>query len=185
MTVPRWIDLREVRVQEATDDYRTLFQDAVADLAAPVWGKPKDFLYGEAVRRHRRAMRLARQVVAVMAALTLAAVAGGIYSYVQRNQAIAQTHLANSRQLVAESSAIEASEPGLARQLLAVADRVDPTPQVAGALINSLAMPGELDFGSAINAEAYMPHQPVLAVGTERGRSLFQSERRHSRDRLR
>jgi WD40 repeat protein len=171
-TEPRWVDLRGVRVPEPVDEYRTRFQDAIANLATPLWGISKDLLYGESIRQHRRAMRLARQAVIVMAALTIAAVAGGVYSYVQRNQALAQARLANSRQLVAEASALGASHPGLARQLLAEANRVDPTPQVEGALMNSLSLPGELDFSGGVRAEAYMPSEPVLAVCTDNGISL-------------
>ncbi len=171
-TEPRWVDLRDVRIQTAKSDYRTRLEDAVADLAAAIWGEPKDFVYGEAFRQHRRTVRLARQAVAVMAALTLAAVAGGIFANVQRADAVAQANLANSRQLVAESSAIEANHPGLARQLLATADRVDPTSQVEGALMNSFSIPGELDLNGDVRAEAYMTHQPILAIGTDTGLHL-------------
>ena len=50
----------------------------------------KDMLVGEHLRQHRRAMRLAKGAVAVLAMLTAVAVAASIIAVGQRNTAIEQ-----------------------------------------------------------------------------------------------
>ena len=170
---PRWVDLRSVRIRSHDGGHRTGLQEALADLASPLLGKPKDLLYGDTIRQYRRNMRWAYRAVAVLTVLTLLAVLAGVFAYVQRNQARTDARIALSRQVVAEAAAIQATTPGLARQLLVAADRIDPTDQVVGALLNSLSIPGQVDLRSPVLAEAYSPRGPVLAVGTDTGLVLY------------
>jgi hypothetical protein len=99
-----------------------------------------------------------RVTVAVLTALLLIAVAGGITAYQQSNIARAETLVAQSRQLVAEASSIRDSQPDLARQLMVPAYRLAPTAEAVGALVESYAMPG-----SSTGAAACTP--PRTAAG--------------------
>lgn len=137
----------------------------------PLTGKAKDELIGDHVRQHRRTVRLVRATVTVLTALLLIAVAGGITAYNQRNNARAQTLVAQSRQLVAESSSIQDSQPDLARQLLVQAYRLSPTAEASGALIASNAMPRVIHARKAIRAAAYSS-RGLLAVADD-GVRLF------------
>jgi len=169
---PRWVDLRDVRIYDKSRAYQARMQDKIADLAAPLRNQTKDALYGEAIRQHRITMRWVYSAIATLTALLLTAVLAGVFAYVQRNQARAETRLATTRLLLSEASQLEASRPGLARQLLVEANHIDPTPQVLGALLSSFSIPNELDFRGSVRAEAYSPRAPVLAVATDDGISV-------------
>ena len=81
------------------DEYRTRFQDTIANLATPLWGISKDLLYGESIRQHRRTMRLARRAVIVLAALTIAAVlSGDILAAAYDNQVVALWNVQSPKQ---------------------------------------------------------------------------------------
>ena len=56
---PRVADLSGVALR---DRRLKLPDDAVADIAAPIHGKPKDELVGDHVREYRRTRRLAREL---------------------------------------------------------------------------------------------------------------------------
>ena len=57
---PRWIDLRWARDGDDLTLRNPQFRDAVAELAAPMHGRPKDELASEEVRQHRRTVRIVR-----------------------------------------------------------------------------------------------------------------------------
>jgi hypothetical protein len=57
-TEPPWVDLRWVRGERDLSMRNPRFRDAVADLAAPLRGVPKDELIGEDIDRHRRTVDL-------------------------------------------------------------------------------------------------------------------------------
>lgn len=120
----------------------------------------------------KAAARTQRTWVSALAVGLVVAIGLTVFAFVQRNQARAETRLATTRLLLSEASQLEASRPGLARQLLVEANHVDPTPQVLSALFSSSSIPNELDFRGSVRAEAYSPRAPVLAVGTDNGISL-------------
>jgi hypothetical protein len=68
---PRWIDLRWVRKEEQLSLRHPDFRNRVADLAAPIHGRPKEDLIGEDVLQHKRTIRLRNFVIAGLSALTL------------------------------------------------------------------------------------------------------------------
>ena len=68
---PRHLDLVWAQSQDDLDLRNTRFRDAVADLAAPIHGIPKDELESEDVRQHRKALRLRRGAVAALLLLVL------------------------------------------------------------------------------------------------------------------
>ena len=51
---PRWVDVRFAHSDEQLDLNNAAFRSAVADIAAPIRGVPKDELESEEVRQHRR-----------------------------------------------------------------------------------------------------------------------------------
>jgi hypothetical protein len=83
----RHLDLRWARDESDLDLRNSRFRSAVADLAAPMLGIPKDELEGEDIRLHRRARLLARTGVSVLAALLVVAIIFGVYAVNQRNRA--------------------------------------------------------------------------------------------------
>lgn len=162
---PRWVDLHWARTKEQISARDPRFLDAVADLAAPLHGRPKDELTGEDVRQHRRRRRVAWSAAATLAALTFVSVALAVLATRARNDARTQARVALSRQLAAQSDA-EFRRDRLDRAFLLAAQsyEIDPTSEARSALLASLqrsphlrrveyeqpASPGSLGGGRAI-----------------------------------
>jgi hypothetical protein len=147
---PRHIDLRWARTGEHLSLRDPRFREAVADIAAPLHGRPKDELIGEEVRQHRRTVRLARTAVAALVLLTAAAgvaavlaIRGQATARQERDRAQAQARLATSRQLAAGSeTALRNGAADVAMLLAAQALRFESTPEARGSVIGVLnAMP--------------------------------------------
>ncbi|MGW6153694.1 TIR domain-containing protein [Streptomyces sp. NPDC055144] len=167
---PRWVDLRWLRSPEqAGSDPRLI--ECAAEFVAPLTGRSKDELIGAHVRRRRRTRHVLQATVVALTVLLLLAVAGGITAYQQRNNARAQTLVAQSRQLVAEASSIRDSQPDLARQLLVQAYRLAPTAEAVGALVESHSMPRVVRGHGPVRAAAYSS-RGLLAVADDRVRLL-------------
>ena len=83
-----------------------LSDDAIADVAAPIHGKPKDDLVGEHVREYRRTRRLVRGAVLGLSILTAAAVVASVIATGQGDNARNKAQLALSRQLAAASGSV-------------------------------------------------------------------------------
>ncbi|MEU3773212.1 TIR domain-containing protein [Streptomyces sp. NPDC032472] len=142
---PRWVDLRWLHGPEQTGVADPRLIECLAEFAAPITGRSKDEVIGDHIRQHRRTLRLVWSTVAVLTALLLVAIAGGVTAYQQRNAARSQALIAQSRQLVAEASLISDTQPDLARQLLVQAYRLAPTAEAAGALVGSRSLPRVID----------------------------------------
>ncbi|MBW5485459.1 toll/interleukin-1 receptor domain-containing protein [Streptomyces bambusae] len=168
---PRWVDLRWLRRPEQADGADPRMVECIAEFAAPLKGRSKDELIGDHVRQHRRTLRVVRATVAVLTVLLLAAVAGGVTAYTQRNTARARTLVAQSRQLVAEASSIRDAQPDLARQLLVQAYRLAPTAEAAGALVESRTLPRVVHGRGTVRTAAYSS-RGLLAVADD-GVRLF------------
>ncbi|MEM7429530.1 MAG: WD40 repeat domain-containing protein, partial [Pseudomonadota bacterium] len=87
-------------------------RDAIATVAAPIHGMPKDELEGEDIRQFRLARRLRRAAISGLAILTVIAVAAGIFAWIQRDEAIVQRDNSEARRLatVAISNAAEQTD---------------------------------------------------------------------------
>ncbi|MFB7466130.1 TIR domain-containing protein [Streptomyces sp. NPDC056224] len=161
---PRWVDLRWLRRPEEVTAADPRLIECVAEFVAPLTGKSKDELIGDHVRQHRRTIRLVQATIAVLTALLLTAVAGGISAYDQRNNARAQTLVAQSRQLVTEAGSIKDTKPDLARQLLVQAYRLAPTAEATGALVESRVLPRVIHARGYARAAAYSSQGLVAVV---------------------
>jgi hypothetical protein len=84
---PRWVDLRFARSEEQLDLNNPTFSAAIADIASPIRGIPKDELESEEVRQHRRAIRTAWAGVAALLLLVVVAGATAFYAIGQRDAA--------------------------------------------------------------------------------------------------
>ncbi len=84
---PRHLDLSWARDDEHLDLRRAEFRSAIADLAAPMHGIPKDDLESDDIRIHRRTVRLRRAAVASLAAFAVAVAALAVVALVLQNRA--------------------------------------------------------------------------------------------------
>jgi WD40 repeat protein len=135
---PRFIDLRWAHSGEQLSLSHARFRDAVAELAAPLHGVPKDVIAGEEVRQHRRTVRIARAAALSLAVLTVASVIFGVFALLQRNEARRQRDLATSRALVQAASANLDREIDLAALLSLEAYRIRPSTETKSSLIRAV-----------------------------------------------
>ena len=143
---PRHVDFRWARDADDLSLSHPRFREAVADLAAPLHGLPKDELASEEVRQHRRTVRIARGAVLLLATLTATALALAVFALAQRSEAIGQRReavqqakTAKSRELAAESSAQLPYDTERALLLGIDAARTKPTAQADHAVRRALA----------------------------------------------
>src|SRR5262245_23658060 len=111
---PRHIDLSWALTAGDLDLRNSRFRGAVADLAAPIHGVPKDELESEDIRQHRRARRWARTAVAALVLLVVVSLLFGAYALVQRNRATNNAHRATLSALLADSGRLAAQAQLLA-----------------------------------------------------------------------
>ena len=136
---PLWVDLRWARTDEHLSLRNPRFRDAIAELAAPLHGLPKDELVGEDVRQHRRAMRLARTAVALLVSLAAVAAVAAVVAVGQRNEARDQSDLATARQIAATSNSLLQSRLDVANTLAAEGYGRRVTPQTEAALFAAVS----------------------------------------------
>ena len=176
---PRHLDLRWARDETQLDLRHSRFREAVADLAAPMHHLPKDELESEDVRRHRRALRLARAAVAVLVVLMLAAVVTGGLAVRNANradesarEARAQAIATLSRQLAASSANVPTTVASMSRcSSRSLPTERRPTPKLAAV---RLARSSPTDaptylhgFGSDVEA-AFAPSGRTVAATDSR-----------------
>ena len=170
---PRHIDFRWAREMDGLSLQTLRFRDAVAELAAPLHGRPKDELVGEDVRQHRRTVRMARTAVALLTALTVAAVASSFVAVNQRDSARRQARIAGSRQLAAQALAHQAVR--LDRSVLLSLEGLEreDTPEARGALLDSLQATPQLvrmfHVSEGLYTVAASPDGTTLAAGGTTG----------------
>ena len=157
---PRWVDSRET--------------DAIAEVAATLRGIPKDELVGEAVRQHRRTMRVARTAIAALATLLALAVVAAIVALGQRNSAREQARIATARQVASVSTRELTSNLDVALLLAVRAYRTDPSPQTRSALLQaataSPALVRYLPAGAQVSAVAGSGDRRTVVAGLQDGR---------------
>lgn len=135
---PRYIDLRWAHAGEQLSLSHARFRDAIAELAAPLHGVPKDVLAGEEVRQHRRTVRIARTAVVIFACLTLASIFFGIFALRQANEARRQRDLATSRSLLQAAASNLEGRIDLTALLSLEAYRLRPSAETKSSLIRAI-----------------------------------------------
>jgi WD40 repeat protein len=190
---PLWLDLRWTESQLRLDRRDPRFGDAVASIAAPIRGIPKDELIGEDIRQHHQLRRWRRVAMATLSALLISAVAAAGIAWHQRNlarerevEAVAQrtraerqAEIALARQLAAQSVQIRVQSVERIEQslLLAVESaRRDSSLEGARALAQALALtPGRASLWGSVQPYAmvlkiaYSPDGRLLASASEDG----------------
>ncbi len=170
---PRYVDLRWAAHEDhlSMDDPR--FRDCVADIAAPLHGRPKDELFGEDVRQHRRALRLARTVGVALAVLALFATTAAVVAVQKQRQATAQARVAISRQLGVTANDIVDAQFDLALLLAVEAVRTRDTPQARASLFSVLERNPQhvafLNGAEAMTVVRISPDGKILAAGDVNG----------------
>jgi WD40 repeat protein len=182
---PLWVDLRWAHEQTRLSHRNPGLQDAVASLAAPLRGMPKDDLVGRDLVLHRRAVRLTQAAVALLVLLALAATGGALVAVNQRNAARRQTLLAESGALV--NAAAITAPTGLDTSLLLAerALRMHPSPETRAALFAALtASPHLVRFvhqPSAVSTLANLPGGGVALGHGDGSVSLLDAHYRNER----
>lgn len=165
---PLWIDLTNARREEDISLKNPDFLDLIATISSALHRRNKDELIGEDIKQHKRTKRFRRLSWASLSIITTLAVIAATVAFSQRSNALNQRDTALANQLVAEAGTIQDTQPGLARQLIAAAHQLKPTPQVESAVIGSGLIPQEIHVEAS--ALAYSSDGRLLAV-TRRGRS--------------
>jgi WD40 repeat protein/transcriptional regulator with XRE-family HTH domain len=134
-------------------------------------GTQRDFLQASE-RGAARSSRLRRSAFAVLALLTVLAVAASGLAFSQRAAAIRQRDQAIYNQVIAEALQYGTSDTPLAAQLDLAAYRIRPTPDLASRLLNTENAPlsSPLTVGSGdVNSVAFSSAGDLLASGSSDG----------------
>jgi WD40 repeat protein len=186
---PRVVDLRWAREEADISLENAQFRDAVADVAAPLHGRPKDELHGEDVRQHRRTRRFARLAIATLVLLFAAASSAAVIAVdqretarEQRDRAELQARLALSRQLAAQADAAGDDQFDVALLLAAQSYATMQTPEAQRSLLQTLLrnphLVGILPGTAGATQVAFSPDGQRLAVGAKDGGvSLWSADR--------
>ncbi len=163
---PLFLDLRWTK--DLKDDEKSLdlnhlkFRDAIATLAAPIHGMPKDELEGEDIRQFRLARRLRRAAISGLVVLTIAAVTFGIVAHIQSNRSEARRLAA-----VSEANAVERTDAGLLLALESL--HTTETDEGWKALFAALSQPvlarsPLMGHDAGVNRVLFSPDGAVLAT---------------------
>ena len=122
-------------------------------------------------RASARSSRRRRTGFAMLALLTVLAVAASAFAFYQRSAAVGQRDQAVYNQVIAEALQFGTSDTTLATQLTLAAYRLQPTQDLASRLLDSentpLSPPLAAGAGS-VNSVAFSPGGHMLASGSER-----------------
>jgi hypothetical protein len=117
---PRWIDFRWARTETDVSLRHPVFRQGVADLAAPLHGRPKDEIIGDDVLQQRRAQALRAVAVSALLVFAIAVAVTAWIALEQRNAALIE----ESRALAMTSR--EEMRDGRTRQAIASALKALP-----------------------------------------------------------
>jgi hypothetical protein len=164
---PHYVDFRWARTRKQLTLRDPEFRDRVADLAAPLHGRPKDELVGDDIRQHRRTIVLVCCMIAALTILLLAvgSLARGLTS--QRNSARLQRDRANSQALAAEARLNLERRPALALwqslQALRYSDTVEAESSLLAAVQHDPRITAFLPGTGSVASVAFNHDGRVLA----------------------
>ncbi|WP_327351538.1 toll/interleukin-1 receptor domain-containing protein [Streptomyces sp. NBC_01304] len=138
-SMPLWVDLREIEERGHHSLRYPPFRAAVATLAAPLHGRPKEELEHDDFRQLRLVKRLSWSGVALLMALLVLAVYGFFDAGRQRDEAVAQARISASQALAARSGQLLATSPNQAAQYALYAEETRSTPESRRALAQAVA----------------------------------------------
>jgi hypothetical protein len=168
--------LIEVAPAGGPGDPEARLQDATGSLVSVIKGIPKDEAFADAVREHRRTIRLARAAVASLVVLLLLALGAGLVALSQRNKARDQATLAVSRQLAAVSAAQRTTNLDTSLLLAVEAVHRDSNPQTRSALLSAALASPQLvryfDLPTKVTAVAGSANGRVIVAGLGDGRIM-------------
>jgi WD40 repeat protein len=177
---PLWVNLSDMD----PDTRGAVPPERLAALAAPLRGIPMDTLIGDHLREHRRARRLARGAVTLLAALavvaalaTAVAIQQGHTAVTQSDNAISARDAALAGQLATQSgSSLASTNPALAKLESVAAARIATSrasaAQARDAMLDAAAIPGIAaltEKDEPVNAVAFSPDGKTLAIGSQDG----------------
>jgi hypothetical protein len=173
-TEPRWVDLRQIEVgPKVSAEQRERLRRAVADVVATIRGRPKEDMYGDALREHQRTIRLGRSAILGLVVLSVAAITASLLAVDQRNSAQAQARIATSRQLASTAQALTATDLNSGLLLAAEAYVMDRSPVTRSALLRTVTTAPTLlrylPSGRKVSALATAANGSAVAAGTEDG----------------
>lgn len=176
---PRWVDFGWFNESSSDGKVDRRFDEAVADLAAPIRGIERSELIGENVKQLRKAKRLASGAVATLIILLAAAVVTASVAVGQRNQLAKQTVTLTARQLANVANRYTSSDVQRS-QLFAVAGlRTEDSSEVRSALLSSLtsspALQGFQTLPSEVRALEVSRSGNSLVAGLDNG-AVYRSE---------
>ncbi|WP_322726377.1 toll/interleukin-1 receptor domain-containing protein [Streptomyces spongiae] len=138
-STPLWVDLREIEERAHHSLRYPPFRAAVATLAAPLHGRPKEELEHDDFRQLRFVKRLSWSGVALLVVLLLLAVYGFFDASRQRDEAVAQARTSASQALAARSGQLLETSPNQAAQYALYAEKTKSTPESRRALAQAVA----------------------------------------------
>ena len=134
---PRYVDLRWVPARTAPLANDPRLRDSVADLAAPLLGRPKDEIIGEDVQQHRKLRMWRSAAIAVLSILLVLSATLTAVSVQRGNQLADELAAANATVLGDKALTVQVSDPAAATQFALAAYRSEPTnPQARSALVD-------------------------------------------------
>ena len=182
---PLWVDLSWTRGRNPSDLAlrHGRFRNDIATLAAGLHGRAKEQIDSEDAHQHRRAMRIGRAVVALLALLLVVASIEYNSANTQRNIAQRQTvvaqqqaadaqqqrALATQRSLDAVAQVDAATTPVTSLDMSLAALRIDPSAEVRQTLVNTLlhtryqGSSQPLTPGGSAETAAFSPNGRLLA----------------------
>ncbi len=136
---PLYLDLRWAHDESDLSLRLPRYRSCVADLAAPIHGKPKEDLESDDLREQHKLRRVARAGVSILSVLLVLAIASTVIALGQRAQARHAADLAEARSLSAEAeSQIPTGRGGLALLLAAAGDHFAAGAPTHAALLQAL-----------------------------------------------
>lgn len=170
---PRWVDLRWMGEDHPGELRDPRFRACIADLAAPLHGRPKDELIGEDITQRRRFRRFRQGMLAGITALAVIASVTAAYAVLQRNTARHQARIATARQLAATALNLSGDDLEAASLLALQGYHVAKTPETLSALyqmtIKSPHLAKFVHSDAKVTALALTQSARYAAVGTEKG----------------